>query len=109
MFKSSSTVPKSAITTITAASKADPSVSATATVTILAHAASSHTYYVATNGSDGNSGSSDAPWKTIQHAADTAAAGDTVLVHGGVYNEHVTFSQSGNADSGYITFQSAPG
>jgi len=109
LFKSPSTVPKPAIATITAVSKADPSVSATATVTILAHAASGHTYHVATNGDDGNSGSSDAPWKTIQHAADTAAAGDTVLVHGGVYNEHVTFSTSGNADSGYITFQNAPG
>jgi len=109
LFKSLSTVPKPAIATITAVSKADPSVSATATVTILEHTSSGHTYYVATNGSDGNSGSSDAPWKTVQHAADTAAAGDTILVHGGVYNEHVTFSKSGNADSGYITFQNAPG
>ncbi len=70
--------------------------------------ASGHTYYVATTGSDSGDGSSGAPWRTIQHAQTKAAAGDTVLVHGGVYNEHVAFSASGTAD-GYITFMSAPG
>src|SRR6201999_2172246 len=58
---------------------------------------------------DGNVGSSGSPWKTVQHAADTAKAGDTVFVHGGVYNEHVTFSKSGNSANGFITFASAPG
>ncbi len=109
LFTSSAKVPTPAIATITAVSKADSSVSATATVTLLAHAASGHTYYVATSGDDGNSGSSDAPWKTVQHAADTAAAGDTVLVHGGVYNEHVTFSKSGSVSAGYIMFQGIAG
>jgi hypothetical protein len=109
IFTAPSQVPTPAIATITAVSKADPTASATATVTLLDHASNGHTYYVAINGNDGNSGSNDAPWRTVQHAADTAAAGDTVLVHGGVYNEHVVFSASGNSDAGYITFQSFPG
>ena len=37
-----------------------------------------------------------------------AAAGDTVLVHGGVYNEHVTFSNPATRN-GYITFQNRAG
>jgi hypothetical protein len=109
LYTAPSSVPRPAIATITAVSKADPGASATATVTLLAHPGGGNTYYVATNGNDGNSGSSDAPWRTVQHAADTAAAGDTVMVHGGVYSEHVTFSRSGSADAGYITFRSVPG
>jgi hypothetical protein len=108
LFTAPTTLPKPAIATVTAASKTDPSQTATATVTLLAHTASGHTYYVATTGSDSGDGSSGAPWRTIQHAQSKAAAGDTVLVHGGVYNEHVTFSASGTAD-GYIAFMSAPG
>ena len=48
LFTAPSTLPNPAIATITAVSKADPSVSATATVTLLAHAVSGNTYYVAT-------------------------------------------------------------
>ena len=43
------------------------------------------TYYVATSGSDGSAGSSATPWRTLQHAADTVAAGDTVIVRAGNY------------------------
>ena len=43
------------------------------------------TYYVATNGLDTNDGSSGAPWLTLQHAVDTIAAGDTILVQPGTY------------------------
>ncbi len=51
-------------------------------------AASAATYYVDTNhpsASDGNPGSEAQPWKTLQHAADVVAAGDTVRVKDGVY------------------------
>ena len=109
LFTAPSSLPNPAIATITAVSQADPGVSATATVTLLAHSFSGNTYYVATNGNDGNSGSSGAPWKTVQHAANTAKAGDIVLVHGGVYNEYVTFSKSGSIAGGPITFASVPG
>ncbi|VVB89784.1 Right handed beta helix region [uncultured archaeon] len=66
------------------------------------------TYYVATNGNDGNSGSSSSPWRTIQHAADTVSAGATVYVMGGTYNEKVTIKKSGSSGS-YITFAAYPG
>jgi hypothetical protein len=42
-------------------------------------------YYVATDGNDGDAGSIGAPWLTIQKAADTMVAGDTVYVRGGTY------------------------
>ena len=37
-------------------------------------------FYVATTGNDSNLGTQSAPWRTIQHAADTARAGSTVSV-----------------------------
>lgn len=109
LYTAPSAMPVPAIATVTAISQANPSVSATATITLLAKAETGQTYYVATTGSDGNAGTSAQPWKTIQHAADTAAAGDTVQVHGGVYNEHVEISSTGNAASGYITFEAFAG
>jgi Right handed beta helix region len=65
-------------------------------------------FYVATTGNDSNAGTQTAPWRTIQHAADTARAGCTVYVHGGVYEELVTLKASGNASEGFITFRSYP-
>jgi len=66
-------------------------------------------FYVSTNGNDSNLGTQAAPWRTVQHAADTARAGSTVNVGGGVYEELVTIKASGNATDGYITFRSNPG
>ena len=67
------------------------------------------TYYVATNGMDTNSGTTtNAPWRTIQHAANSLAPGDTALVRGGVYNERVTFNVSGSSNN-FLTFQNFPG
>lgn len=52
--------------------------------------------YVDINGSnDGGDGSFDGPFQTIQHAVNTAAAGDTILIRGGVYKEHVEIRNSG--------------
>jgi hypothetical protein len=67
------------------------------------------TYYVSTTGSDTNAGTLAAPWRTIQHAANSVHAGDTVQVMGGTYNEIVTMTTSGNATAGYITFTNYPG
>jgi hypothetical protein len=67
------------------------------------------TFYVSTAGDDSNSGAQTAPWRTVQHAADTVRAGSTVNVRGGVYEELVTIRASGNATDGYITFRSYPG
>src|SRR5580692_4730184 len=66
-------------------------------------------FYVSTTGDDANAGTKGAPWRTIQHAADTAQAGSTVNVLGGVYQERVTINVSGNASDGFITFRSNPG
>ncbi len=65
-------------------------------------------YHVATNGSNGNPGTEAQPWLTIQYAVDQVSAGDTVSVESGVYNELVTFSQSGS-EGNYIILQNAPG
>jgi hypothetical protein len=63
------------------------------------------TYYLSPNGNDANTGSASAPWKTIQKAANTLVAGDTVILMDGNYEEpQVNFSHSGTA-SAPITFQ----
>jgi hypothetical protein len=66
-------------------------------------------FYVSTAGSDSNPGTETAPWRTVQHAADTARAGSTVNVRGGIYEELVSINASGNATDGFITFRSYPG
>ena len=66
-------------------------------------------YYVSTSGDDGNPGTLQAPWRTIQKAADTLVAGETVFVREGLYEEFVQIRQSGSAQEGYITFQAFPG
>jgi len=66
-------------------------------------------FYVSTAGDDSNPGTQTAPWRTVQHSADTAGAGSTVNVRGGIYEELVTIKASGNATDGYITFRSYPG
>ena len=66
-------------------------------------------FYVSAEGSDSNPGSETAPWRTVQHAADTARAGSTVNVRGGIYEELVSLNRSGNATDGFITFRSYPG
>src|SRR5579859_3511318 len=53
------------------------------------------TYFVSTSGSDGAAGTLHAPFRTIQHAANLARPGDTVLIRGGTYPETVTPARSG--------------
>jgi len=70
------------------------------------------TYHVDKNhssGSDANPGTKDLPWLTIQHAADTMVAGDTVLIRNGVYNEHIHTQHNGNDTAGHIVFSAYPG
>ncbi|GAX41750.1 Parallel beta-helix repeat protein [Tolypothrix sp. NIES-4075] len=64
-------------------------------------------YYVSTNGSDDNPGTSDKPWKTVNHAVneDILKAGDTILVQPGTYTELITLGKSGNSESGNITLK----
>jgi parallel beta-helix repeat protein len=66
------------------------------------------TYYVATTGNDGAAGTIGAPWRTIQKAANTVAAGDIVNIRGGIYSEYWSSNANGTATN-RITFQSYPG
>ncbi len=54
------------------------------------------TYYVATNGNDADPGTLAQPWKTLQHAADRVAPGDTVEVRAGDF-AGASFATSGTA------------
>src|SRR5438445_2482007 len=109
LYLAPSAVPSPASVSVTAISQADSTKSATATVTIQLPSRSGVTYYVSTSGNDNNAGTLSAPWRTIQKAANTVQAGDTVQVRAGTYNEVITLKTSGNATSGYITFQNYPG
>ena len=81
----------------------------TTTVTVTT-AATGHTYYVATTGSDSNNGSSSAPWFTIQNAVNFVLPGDTVIVRAGSYAGFIlgwdapTAGTAGNP----ITFEADP-
>src|SRR5205085_1083823 len=107
LYTAPGVVPNPATVTVTAVSQADATKSASAQVTITA--ATGMAFYVSTTGSDSNPGSLSSPWRTIQHAANSVQAGDTVYVRGGVYNESANISVSGSAIAGSITFQSYPG
>lgn len=65
-------------------------------------------YYVSKNGSDFNSGAEDQPFKTIQRAADMAVAGDTVVVHEGIYREWVKPRNGGLSQECRVTYMAAP-
>jgi len=55
------------------------------------------TYYVSTSGNDSNPGTFSSPWRTIQKAANTMVAGDTVIVNAGTYNERASETTSGSS------------
>jgi len=69
------------------------------------------TYYVSTSGSDSNAGSSSAPFKTIQKAANIVNPGDTVIVRDGTYTDTnndlnvVRLARGGTSSSSWITFK----
>ncbi len=65
------------------------------------------TYYVSPTGNDASVGSSSAPWRTLQHAADAVGAGDTVMIRNGAY---AGFRAKSGGSSGLpITFKSENG
>ena len=67
-----------------------------------------HLYYVAPTGDDSNEGTMAHPWQTIQKAANTLIAGDTVYIRAGTYHERVTPQNSGSAGN-MITYAAYPG
>ncbi|MDC3417627.1 right-handed parallel beta-helix repeat-containing protein [Aquibacillus salsiterrae] len=66
-------------------------------------------YHVAKNGSDYDEGTQQHPFLTINKAASVAAAGDTVIVHEGVYREWVKPKYAGLSEYRRITYQAAEG
>ena len=68
----------------------------------VAHAAG-NTYYVATTGNDANPGTQSAPFRTINKAARSVQAGDTVRVLPGEYIVTAAASGSDSARSGILT------
>ncbi|MBL1135386.1 MAG: DUF1565 domain-containing protein, partial [Chloroflexi bacterium] len=65
------------------------------------------TFYVAPTGQDGNAGSENAPYRTIQYAAGRAQPGDTIIVRAGTYYEKIT-PNSGTATAP-VTIKGYPG
>jgi len=73
-------------------------------------AAAYHVNPTDASAADTSSGTETAPWKTISRAASAKELqpGDTVVIHSGVYREHVDIKVSGQPGRP-ITFTAAPG
>lgn len=59
-------------------------------------------------GNDEHDGSSDHPWKSIEHALQQITAGDSLYLRGGTYYEHVYCAVTGSQEKP-ITIRSCPG
>lgn len=66
-------------------------------------------YHVSVKGKDTNSGTIDAPFRTIGQAAKFAYSGDVITVHAGTYREWVNPPRGGESDSRRIVYRAAPG
>lgn len=66
-------------------------------------------YHVAKTGSDQGKGTLQDPFLTINKAASVAMAGDTIIVHEGVYREWVKPKYKGLSDKRRITYKAAEG
>jgi len=66
------------------------------------------TYYIATTGSDQAAGTLAAPFRTIQHCASLAQAGDRCVIRAGTYRETVTPARSGTS-AAHISFEAYQG
>jgi len=65
-------------------------------------------YYISPTGSDANTGTAAAPWRTVQKALDTLRPGERAYVHAGAYAENLFMSRAGTPDAP-ITIQNYPG
>ena len=70
---------------------------------MLITAAYGRVIYVSPSGSDSNSGlSPQRPLFTIQHAIDTARAGDVIVLQPGIYRQNFSFTRSGKPEEPII-------
>jgi len=67
-----------------------------------------HKYVDAAKGQDAHDGSEAKPWRTLGLALTKLAPGDTLLLRGGIYREHVTASCVGTREQP-VTIRSHPG
>lgn len=67
----------------------------------------SNAVYVATNGSDSNTGTIDKPYATVYYAISKAKAGTVIYVRGGTYNQNIVVTKSGTKDN-YIQIKNYP-
>lgn len=65
-------------------------------------------YVVSSDGNDGATGTTDAPFKTLQRAADVVQPGDTVLVKAGTYGGMNFYRGIGGTADHPIRFQAGP-
>jgi hypothetical protein len=73
-------------------------------------AASATTWTVATTGVDTPAGgTAQAPWRTLQYAADRVAPGDTVIVRAGTYRGFNLDADHGGTDGHPVTFEADAG
>ena len=81
-----------------------------ATLACLASAAHAATFHVAMSGDDGSGdGSESFPWRTVRHGAMMLQAGDTLLVHEGLYRELTVHFANTGMPGAPITIKAAPG
>jgi len=85
---------------------------ATTAPTTAAARAAGPTFYVATDGNDGNPGSAEAPWRSLSASIARLVAGDTLYVRGGSYaavlDEQFNIEgKNGSADA-WITIAAYP-
>ena len=59
--------------------------------------------------SDSNSGTEEAPFLTVQRAAEVVEPAEKVLIKSGIYREWVQPRRSGNGVDEMISFEAAPG
>ncbi|MEY4245082.1 MAG: hypothetical protein RLZZ245_2667 [Verrucomicrobiota bacterium] len=65
-------------------------------------------WHVSPVGKDSADGTAQAPFQSIARGLNAAKPGDTILLHGGVYRETITPSQSGRSGAP-VTLRNAPG
>ncbi|QQR86587.1 MAG: right-handed parallel beta-helix repeat-containing protein [Flavobacteriales bacterium] len=83
---------------------------AAAALALLASTLEAATFHVAISGNDaGNGLSMVTAWATLQHGADEAVAGDSVLVHPGSYQGFAAMDNSGAAGAPIVFLATGPG